>query len=146
MRDCEPSLRFSRPRSALNSFYVKTCRHPFGMAKNSRLLTQWELVIREKRLLEQNPCSRGQLRPLCDYWRSLGLRGYTPYKLEIYLIDKINSALKSAVCSFGSFGLSLRSSSSLLASPRFLADKKKAPVIGFLVPFYAKHSKGFLSA
>ena len=79
-------------------------RHPFGMAKNSRLLTQWELVIREKRLLEQNPCSRGQLRPLCDYWRSLGLRGYTPYKLELYLIDKINSASKSAVCSFGSFG------------------------------------------
>ena len=64
------------------------------MAKNSRLLTQWELVIREKRLLEQNPCSRGQLRPLCDYWRSLGLRGYTPYKLELYLIDKINSAFK----------------------------------------------------
>ena len=115
----------------------------------ARFLSLWskrELVIREKRLLEQNPCSRGQLRPLCDYWRSLGLRGYTPYKLELYLIDKINSALKSAVCSFGSFGLSLRSSSSLLASPRFLADKKKAPVIGFLVPFYAKHSKGFLSA
>ena len=40
-------------------------------------------------------------------------------------IDKINSALKSAVCSFGSFGLSLRSSSSLLAwCTRFLAGKK----------------------
>ena len=24
--------------------------------------------------------------------------------------------------------------------------KKKAPVIGFLVPFYVKHSKGFVSA
>lgn len=56
-------------------------------------------------------------------------------------IDKINSALKSAVCSFGSFGLSLRSSSSLLASPRFLADKKKAPVIGFFHTFLCQTLK-----
>ena len=39
----------------------------------------------------------GATPPLSEYWRSLGLRGYTPYKLEIYLVDKINSALKSAV-------------------------------------------------
>ena len=60
-------------------------------------------------------------------------------------IDKINSALKSAV-----FTRSRRSVASLILvphkSPRFLADKKKAHVIGFLVPFYVKHSKGFVSA
>ena len=55
-------------------------------------------------------------------------------------IDKINSALKSAV-----FARSCRSfvaSSSLLAkSPRFLADKKKAPVIGFFHTFLCQTLK-----
>ena len=66
-------------------------------------------------------------------WRAYGrsvLACVVMWSNYFHSIDKINSALKSAVCSFGSFGLSLRSSSSLLASPRFLADKK-APVIGF---------------
>ena len=133
----------SAPRSALNSFYVKTCRHPFGMAKNSRLLTQWELVIREKRLLEQNPCSRGQLRPLCDYWRSLGLRGYTPYKLELYLIDKINSALK--IC--GLLVRVVRSVASLILLPPRKSSisrrQKKKPRNRLLVPFMLSTQKDF---
>ena len=59
----------------------------------------------------------GQLRPLGYYWRSLGLRGYTPYKAQ------------STLCV------------SLLNS-----KTKKSPVIGFSVPFCVEHSKGFVSA
>ena len=46
----------------------------------------------------------------------LGLRGYTPYKTQ-----------------------------STLLYPCLTHKTKKAPVIGFLVPFYVKHSKGFIS-
>ena len=60
----------------------------------------------------------GATCPLCCYWRWLGLRGYTPYKAQ------------STLCV------------SLLNSK----TKKKAPVIGFSVPFCVEHSKGFVSA
>ena len=47
----------------------------------------------------------------------VGVRGYTPYK-----------ALKVP-----------------FVYPCLTQRQKKAPVIGFLVPFYVKHSKGFIS-
>ena len=57
-----------------------------------------------KRLLEQNSCSRGQLRP------------------SVTTGENFQNAR-------------LRVSQE--------TGKKKAPAIGFLVPFYVKHSKGF---
>ena len=61
----------------------------------------------------------GATPPLGYYWRSLGLRGYTPYKAQSTLcVSLLNSKTK----------------------------KKKAPVIGFSVPFCVEHSKGFVSA
>ena len=58
-----------------------------------------------KRLLEQNPCSRGQLRPSVTTGENFQ-----------------NARLRVS---------------------QETGKKKKSPAIGFLVPFYVKHSKGF---
>ena len=87
---------------ATHSGWLKTpLAHPMGACN------QGKEAFRAKSM------QSGQLRPLCEYWRSLGLRGLYPLQVELYLIDKINSASKSAVFRFVSVGLSLRSSSSL---------------------------------
>ena len=76
----------------------------------------------EKRLLEQNPCSRGNSAPSVT----------TGEARQTESLHKCASRTFSGMHAY-----------------TFLkkqTKKKKAHVIGFLVPFYVKHSKGFVSA
>ena len=70
-----------------------------------------------KRLLEQNTCSRGQLRPSVKH--------------------SLSPMVKCAFLTFSG-----------MHAYAFLKKqaKKKAPAIGFSVPFCVKHLKGFVSA
>ena len=81
-------------------------------------LRQKEACNQEKRLLEQNPCSQGATPPPRLLLEIVGVKGLYPYKA--YKVPFVYPCLTQR-------------------------QKKKAPVIGFLVPFYVKHSKGFIS-
>ena len=78
-----------------------------------------KLVIREKRLLEQKSMQSGATPPPRLLLEIVGVKGVIPLQDTKYplCVSLLNSKTK----------------------------KKKAPVIGFLVPFYVKHSKGFIS-
>ena len=76
-------------------------------------LRQRKLVIREKRLLEQNPQSGGNSAPRL-LLEIVGVKGLYPY---------------------------LKTQSTLCCILALTQRQKKSPVIGFLVPFYVKHSK-----
>ena len=96
------------PKNAYARFciYIISVRTHAGCSIAPDLM-QMGACNQEKRLLEQNPCSRGNSAP------------------SVTTGENFQNAR-------------LRVSQE--------TGKKKAPAIGFLVPFYVKHSKGFLSA
>ena len=120
-----------RPRSALNSFYIKTCRHPFGMAKNygskakgacnqgkedfkqltySRMHSASSATGENVLQWEQLPFSKKMGK--CALW---GLRGRTPYKAHSTLCVSLLNLLRFLI----------RSRRSVVSSSSFLIRHRR---------------------
>ena len=112
--------------------FIKMRRHPFGMAKTCGSKAKGACNQGKKDIWEQIPRSRGNSAPSVTTGENQGLRGETPYKAQSPLCVSLLNFL-FLVCSV----------TATLAPHHIVTDKKKAPVIGFLVPFCVKHSKGF---